>query len=220
MECKNFLSATCIKDATVGFGYVFSSKSKILYEEYLVVDIITVIGSVGGTLGMCIGFSFTNMISFLMNILQRLIMIIKVQSANKKISKTRLHYLDKKMEMGEIVGFNSQISKHNERSQRLQRLYHKKVKYIEDHEKLEEKINSIVNAHFKNHMGYEFCHLEGGGLYLKNETYLKNERFLKFQNQLNSKLADIEKKLDYIQTRGALRGWWGGRNPSELYSHQ
>ena len=31
---------------------------KTVYEEYLIFDIVGMIGSVGGTLGMCIGFSF------------------------------------------------------------------------------------------------------------------------------------------------------------------
>ena len=35
----------------------------IVFEEYLIFDIIGMIGSVGGTLGMCIGFSFTNVIT-------------------------------------------------------------------------------------------------------------------------------------------------------------
>ena len=37
---------------------------KILYEEYLIYDNIHLIGSIGGTLGMCIGFSFTGIIQY------------------------------------------------------------------------------------------------------------------------------------------------------------
>ena len=33
------------------------------YEEYLIYDVIGMIGSVGGTLGMFIGFSFENLFS-------------------------------------------------------------------------------------------------------------------------------------------------------------
>ena len=29
-------------------------------EEYLILDFVAMVGSVGGTLGMCIGFSFSN----------------------------------------------------------------------------------------------------------------------------------------------------------------
>ena len=34
----------------------------VVYEEYLIYDHVELIGSVGGTLGMCIGFSFTGVI--------------------------------------------------------------------------------------------------------------------------------------------------------------
>ena len=204
------------KNATVGFGYGFSSNSIILYEEYLIVDIISVIGSVGGTLGMCIGFSFTGVISFLINILQHWIMIMKVKLSNHNKMKSRLQYFNENME---IDGQNSQIPKHNKIFQKLQSLYRKKVKHIDDNEKLDEKLNSMINAHFRNHMGYEFCHSEGGGLYLKNERYLKSEKYIEDQKLLYSKLAYIEKELEYIKTRGALRGWWGGRAPSQKYPH-
>ena len=40
-------------------------------EEYLIYDIIAVISSVGGTLGMCIGFSFTNIIAYIINLMQK-----------------------------------------------------------------------------------------------------------------------------------------------------
>ena len=41
-----------------------------IYEEYLIYDGIGMIGSVGGTLGMFIGFSFSNTISSILNFLQ------------------------------------------------------------------------------------------------------------------------------------------------------
>ena len=45
-----------------------SSDTTTVYNEYLIYDAITMIGSVGGTLGMCIGFSFSGVISNLINI--------------------------------------------------------------------------------------------------------------------------------------------------------
>ena len=42
-------------------------KTTILYEEYLIYDTIGLIGSVGGTLGMFIGFSFSNALETLLN---------------------------------------------------------------------------------------------------------------------------------------------------------
>ena len=41
-----------------------------IYQEYLIYDGIGMIGSVGGTLGMFIGFSFSNVISSTLNFLQ------------------------------------------------------------------------------------------------------------------------------------------------------
>ena len=64
------------KNVTFKFGYEFPSNSTTLYEEYWVYDGINAIGSVGGTLGMCVGFSFTGLISSLLNIFQRTISII------------------------------------------------------------------------------------------------------------------------------------------------
>ena len=65
---------------TFGFMYHFFDNSTTVYEEYLIYDAISMIGSVGGTLGMCIGFSFTGMISSLMNILRHVLMTIKLKS--------------------------------------------------------------------------------------------------------------------------------------------
>ena len=43
-----------------------------IYQEYLIYDGIGMIGSVGGTLGMFIGFSFSNVISTILNFLSNL----------------------------------------------------------------------------------------------------------------------------------------------------
>ena len=45
--------------------YVFDSDMFNVYEEYLIYDAIGMIGSVGGTLGMFIGFSMTGVISWI-----------------------------------------------------------------------------------------------------------------------------------------------------------
>ena len=46
------------------FGYAFTPpEMTIVYNEYLIFDTIGLIGSIGGTLGMCIGFSFSGLIS-------------------------------------------------------------------------------------------------------------------------------------------------------------
>ena len=64
--------------------YRIPSNSTTFYEEYYVYDGINTIGSIGGTLGMCIGFSFAGLISSLMNILQCTIVIVKGKFANRK----------------------------------------------------------------------------------------------------------------------------------------
>ena len=40
-----------------------------VYEEYIIIDAISMIGSVGGTLGLFIGFSFSNIINVLIGYL-------------------------------------------------------------------------------------------------------------------------------------------------------
>ena len=56
----------------IGFGYRFptSSDTVTVYSEYLIYDTVSMIGAVGGTLGMCIGFSFTGLITCLINYIQ------------------------------------------------------------------------------------------------------------------------------------------------------
>ena len=54
-------------------SYEFSSPEYVkTYEEYLICDGKTMVGNVGGTFGMFIGFSFSNVISNLIEIFQRL----------------------------------------------------------------------------------------------------------------------------------------------------
>ena len=72
------------KNASFGFGLSFDSSNKMttVYEEYLIYDATSMIGSVGGTLGMCIGFSFTGVTSFLSRFLHNSIIIM----TNRRIS--------------------------------------------------------------------------------------------------------------------------------------
>ena len=86
------------KNASNGFSYLISSNSSTLYEEYLIYDAISMISSVGGTLGMCIGFSFTSIISSLMNILQQGIMFIKIKFSNQRRLKSQNGSLNKMIE--------------------------------------------------------------------------------------------------------------------------
>ena len=67
------------KYSRLALAYVFaSSNSNVLaYEEYLIYDMTSMIGSVGGTLGLCIGFSFTGVFSKFLKFLQQGIMAFK-----------------------------------------------------------------------------------------------------------------------------------------------
>ena len=49
------------------WGYKFDNDLIQVYEEYLMYDAIGLIGTVGGTLGLFIGFSFLDVSSILMN---------------------------------------------------------------------------------------------------------------------------------------------------------
>ena len=48
-----------------------------VFEEYLIYDSINMIGAVGGTLSLCIGFSFTNIIKHLLELLQKFITFVE-----------------------------------------------------------------------------------------------------------------------------------------------
>ena len=52
----------------------------MVHEEYLIYDTIGFLGSIGGALGLCIGFSFSNTITFLLD----KALIIKLNLANNK----------------------------------------------------------------------------------------------------------------------------------------
>ena len=55
------------------FWYSFNEPSYVkVYEEYLIYDTLGMIGSVGGTLGLFIGFSFMNVITFLINTMEKI----------------------------------------------------------------------------------------------------------------------------------------------------
>ena len=56
------------------FMYTFNNPGlTIVHEEYMIFDFVTMIGSIGGTLGLCIGFSYTNTISYLLGYLKNTI---------------------------------------------------------------------------------------------------------------------------------------------------
>ena len=60
-------------NASHAFAWVFDPPESVTtYQEYLIYDEVSMIGSIGGTLGMCIGFSLTNLSSSFLNFIQYL----------------------------------------------------------------------------------------------------------------------------------------------------
>ena len=69
---------------TILLAYSFGAPEYLkLYQEYLVYDTINMFGSVGGTLGLLFGFSFTNVISLKIQFIQKL----RQQFSNIQIRK-------------------------------------------------------------------------------------------------------------------------------------
>ena len=65
-------SRQSIHTKSIAFYYL-PPVSMTIYEEYLIYDFSRMLGSIGGTLGMCIGFSFVGMCSFILMQIQKLI---------------------------------------------------------------------------------------------------------------------------------------------------
>ena len=55
------------KEAYIGYWFNYEDEVEV-YEEYLIYEITSVIGSVGGTLGLFVGFSFFDISAKLINI--------------------------------------------------------------------------------------------------------------------------------------------------------
>ena len=73
------------KETELKYKFALPLKAKV-YEEYFIIDSIGLIGSVGGTLGVFIGFSFSNLIIFIMKYMQTL--MERKLTSSKKITKT------------------------------------------------------------------------------------------------------------------------------------
>ena len=72
---------------TYSFRYRFTPPhTEKVYEEYLIYDIVNMVGSVGGNLGMWIGFSFTGVISNLIKMI-----LDKIPKKRLKKVKRRLY---------------------------------------------------------------------------------------------------------------------------------
>ena len=61
---------TTWKNTNAEIYFSFNAPSVILSEEYLIYDSVGMIGSVGGSLGLFLGFSFLGLLSDLIDFLQ------------------------------------------------------------------------------------------------------------------------------------------------------
>ena len=57
----------------IWFYYSLSKNETIVFEEYLIYDFVSIIGSIGGTLGLFIGFSFSKLVSIILYQIQKYI---------------------------------------------------------------------------------------------------------------------------------------------------
>ena len=68
-EMLNWLANVCILTQKSGrslFQIFFYSRLLKVYLEYIIYDFVATISAIGGTLGLCIGFSFTGVASILL----------------------------------------------------------------------------------------------------------------------------------------------------------
>ena len=80
---------TIIPENGFTLSYEFSVPEKVtVYNEYLIYDDKRVIGSVGGTLGMFIGFSFSNFVSFFIKSISDLWKKPKTKDSKRRLSTT------------------------------------------------------------------------------------------------------------------------------------
>ena len=128
-------------NATFGVGFLLKNMATI-HEEYLIYDTVNMIGSIGGTLGMCIGFSFTGVASFLISLLQ------------KGYGKLRSFFKIPKV------------------SPRTSKLQNEGEIYLQDNENLEElEIYLQYNENLEELMNAKFAVIEKKLEYLMNNTY-------------------------------------------------
>ena len=117
-----------------------------VHEEYVIYDAVNMIGSVGGTLGLCIGFSFTGVISFLISLLQKGIGKLrsflrspKVSPRTSKVRNGRLLYA-----LNRQTSLNANDNKSSV-AQEINGNENLKI-YLQDKEKLEEVMNTKFAA--------------------------------------------------------------------------
>ena len=69
---------------SLALSYTFGKKEMDVKQEYLIYDIITMIGSVGGTLGLFIGFSFLTCISSIIKKMKHVVNMVDNYLKNRQ----------------------------------------------------------------------------------------------------------------------------------------
>ena len=88
---------------SMSFFYHFSQSTNVIVsEEYLVYDFIGMVASIGGTLGLFIGFSFTNLATCLLNFIKKCKADVKVEEDVAKVEFTN-SFLQKIEESQEAI---------------------------------------------------------------------------------------------------------------------
>ena len=79
LSCKLHQDRICWRQSSFKYGYPgfilgwhFETTNVQVYEEYLIYDEIGMIGSIGGLLGLFLGFSFLNVISYCIGKIQKM----------------------------------------------------------------------------------------------------------------------------------------------------
>ena len=100
--------------------------TEAVYEEYLIVDFYGMVGVVGGTLGLFIGFSFFNVITFLIDLIKKMYKktknrIISEEMISSNMIKVeenqRSTYDFQQMEyvLNQLKNYENQLKKHDKR---------------------------------------------------------------------------------------------------------
>ena len=147
-------------NATFGLGFLFQNMATV-HEEYVIYDAVNMIGSVGGTLGMCIGFSFTGVISFFIRLLQKGIGKLRSFLRSPKVSphtskvrnggllytlnrKTSLNANDNKSSVAQEINGNENLKIYLQDKEKLQEVMNTKFAAIE--KTLEYLMNNAYNS--------------------------------------------------------------------------
>ena len=74
-----------MKDQLV-FELRFAKPNEVkVYEEYLIYDVVSMLGAIGGTMGLCIGFSFLDVARTLSSFLVKIISYIERQKKKDEV---------------------------------------------------------------------------------------------------------------------------------------